>query len=397
MRTAVVGGGAAGFFLAVNLKEMMPQMHVCIYERSQKVLSKVAISGGGRCNCTNAFADVGDLSAVYPRGHRLMKRLMHGFDHRAAYAWFERHGVPLTTQDDGCVFPQSQDAQSVVGCLTEHARRMGVEVRMSVDVKSMDDVGDYDFVVVTTGGCRRAEGLQWLEAMGHEIETPVPSLFTFNIADEELRRLMGAVVQTATVGLASTKWRADGALLLTHWGMSGPAILRLSSYAARYLAERDYKARLMVNWLSADEETVRNVVLRKMATEQGRRAMANVRPEGLPLHVWQYLLRKCGLDALRWGELGSKQANRLASVLTADGYDISGRAAHKDEFVTCGGVSLASVHAATLESRVRPNLFFAGEVLDVDGVTGGFNFQAAWTTAYTVAKAICGKCGLTEA
>ncbi|MCH5176710.1 MAG: aminoacetone oxidase family FAD-binding enzyme [Prevotellaceae bacterium] len=397
MRTAVVGGGAAGFFLAVNLKEMMPQMHVCIYERSRKVLSKVAISGGGRCNCTNAFADVGDLSAVYPRGHRLMKRLMHGFDHRAAYAWFERHGVPLTTQDDGCVFPQSQDAQSVVGCLTEHARRMGVEVRMSVDVKSMDDVGDYDFVVVTTGGCRRAEGLQWLEAMGHEIETPVPSLFTFNIADEELRRLMGAVVQTATVGLASTKWRADGALLLTHWGMSGPAILRLSSYAARYLAERDYKARLMVNWLSADEETVRNVVLRKMATEQGRRAMANVRPEGLPLHVWQYLLRKCGLDALRWGELGSKQANRLASVLTADGYDISGRAAHKDEFVTCGGVSLASVHAATLESRVRPNLFFAGEVLDVDGVTGGFNFQAAWTTAYTVAKAICGKCGLTEA
>lgn len=397
MRTAVVGGGAAGFFLAVNLKEMMPQMHVCIYERSRKVLSKVAISGGGRCNCTNAFADVGDLSAVYPRGHRLMKRLMHGFDHRAAYAWFERHGVPLTTQDDGCVFPQSQDAQSVVGCLTEHARRMGVEVRMSVDVKSMDDVGDYDFVVVTTGGCRRAEGLQWLEEMGHEIETPVPSLFTFNIADEELRRLMGAVVQTATVGLASTKWRADGALLLTHWGMSGPAILRLSSYAARYLAERDYKARLMVNWLSADEETVRNVVLRKMATEQGRRAMANVRPEGLPLHVWQYLLRKCGLDALRWGELGSKQANRLASVLTADGYDISGRAAHKDEFVTCGGVSLASVHAATLESRVRPNLFFAGEVLDVDGVTGGFNFQAAWTTAYTVAKAICGKCGLTEA
>lgn len=397
MRTAVVGGGAAGFFLAVNLKEMMPQMHVCIYERSRKVLSKVAISGGGRCNCTNAFADVGDLSAVYPRGHRLMKRLMHGFDHRAAYAWFERHGVPLTTQDDGCVFPQSQDAQSVVGCLTEHARRMGVEVRMSVDVKSMDDVGDYDFVVVTTGGCRRAEGLQWLEAMGHEIETLVPSLFTFNIADEELRRLMGAVVQTATVGLASTKWRADGALLLTHWGMSGPAILRLSSYAARYLAERDYKARLMVNWLSADEETVRNVVLRKMVTEQGRRAMANVRPEGLPLHVWQYLLRKCGLDALRWGELGSKQANRLASVLTADGYDISGRAAHKDEFVTCGGVSLASVHAATLESRVRPNLFFAGEVLDVDGVTGGFNFQAAWTTAYTVAKAICGKCGLTEA
>lgn len=397
MRTAVVGGGAAGFFLAVNLKEMMPQMHVCIYERSRKVLSKVAISGGGRCNCTNAFADVGDLSAVYPRGHRLMKRLMHGFDHRAAYAWFERHGVPLTTQDDGCVFPQSQDAQSVVGCLTEHARRMGVEVRMSVDVKSMDDVGDYDFVVVTTGGCRRAEGLQWLEAMGHEIETPVPSLFTFNIADEELRRLMGAVVLTATVGLASTKWRADGALLLTHWGMSGPAILRLSSYAARYLAERDYKARLMVNWLSADEETVRNVVLRKMATEQGRRAMANVRPEGLPLHVWQYLLRKCGLDALRWGELGSKQANRLASVLTADSYDISGRAAHKDEFVTCGGVSLASVHAATLESRVRPNLFFAGEVLDVDGVTGGFNFQAAWTTAYTVAKAICGKCGLTEA
>lgn len=397
MRTAVVGGGAAGFFLAVNLKEMMPQMHVCIYERSRKVLSKVAISGGGRCNCTNAFADVGDLSAVYPRGHRLMKRLMHGFDHRAAYAWFERHGVPLTTQDDGCVFPQSQDAQSVVGCLTEHARRMGVEVRMSVDVKSMDDVGDYDFVVVTTGGCRRAEGLQWLEAMGHAIETPVPSLFTFNIADDELRRLMGAVVQTATVGLASTKWRADGALLLTHWGMSGPAILRLSSYAARYLAERDYKARLMVNWLSADEETVRNVMLRKMATEQGRRAMANVRPEGLPLHVWQYLLRKCGLDALRWGELGSKQANRLASVLTADGYDISGRAAHKDEFVTCGGVSLASVHAATLESRVRPNLFFAGEVLDVDGVTGGFNFQAAWTTAYTVAKAICGKCGLTEA
>lgn len=389
MRTAIIGGGAAGFFLAVNLKELMPEMGVTIFERSSRVLAKVKVSGGGRCNCTNSFEGITDLSHVYPRGHRLLKRLFNVFDHRDAHQWFERHGVPLVTQEDQCVFPQSQDSQTVIDCFLREAQRHGVEVLTDRSVDSLDALADFNYICVTTGGSPRVQGLEWLRQAGHQIELPVPSLFTFNIGDPALRSLMGTVVPQASVQLASTKFRADGPLLVTHWGMSGPAILRLSSYAARHLHDHAYRASLLVNWTSRNEDTVRQE-LGIHAVRHAQKLLLTLPPLGLPQRLWSYLLGKTlgGRAAIRWSELGKKETNRLINILCNDSYQVDGRAAFKDEFVTCGGVSLASVNATTLESKVRPGLFFAGEVLDIDGVTGGFNFQAAWTTAYVVAKTI---------
>lgn len=389
MRTAIIGGGAAGFFLAVNLKELMPEMGVTIFERSSRVLAKVKVSGGGRCNCTNSFEGITDLSHVYPRGHRLLKRLFNVFDHRDAHQWFERHGVPLVTQEDQCVFPQSQDSQTVIDCFLREAQRHGVEVLTDRSVDSLDALADFNYICVTTGGSPRVQGLEWLRQAGHQIELPVPSLFTFNIGDPALRSLMGTVVPQASVQLASTKFRADGPLLVTHWGMSGPAILRLSSYAARHLHDHAYRASLLVNWTFRNEDTVRQE-LGIHAVRHAQKLLPTLPPLGLPQRLWSYLLGKTlgGRAAIRWSELGKKETNRLVNILCNDSYQVDGRAAFKDEFVTCGGVSLASVNATTLESKVRPGLFFAGEVLDIDGVTGGFNFQAAWTTAYVVAKTI---------
>ena len=390
MRTAIVGGGAAGFFLAINLKEMCPQMDVTIFERSQHVLRKVKVSGGGRCNCTNTFEEVSDLSQVYPRGHRLMKRLMKGFDQRDAYVWFEGHGVPLVVQDDHCVFPAAQDSQDIIGCFLTHCRRLGVEMRTGVEIRAIDDLTGFDFIVVTTGGQPRMDNLRWLADLGHEIEPPVPSLFTFSVADSALHDLMGTVVDEVTAFLPGTKLNAHGPLLITHWGMSGPAILKLSSYAARYLAERDYHAPLAVNWLSMNEEQVRQELNDYFAAHP-RKQLTHLHPFDLPSRLWNYLLQKAMPQTASLplpADLSKKSLNRLVATLTADTYDIASRAPFKDEFVTCGGVSLAAVNPSTLESRHRPRLFFAGELLDIDGITGGFNFQAAWTTAFTVAQAI---------
>lgn len=392
MRTAVVGGGAAGFFLAVNLKEMVPQMEVTILERGQRVLAKVEVSGGGRCNCTNSFDGVGDLSQVYPRGHRLLKRLFRQFDYHDAYTWFERHGVRLTTQDDGCVFPASQDSHTIINCFLGEARRHDIKICTGVKVEVLADLSEYDYVAVCTGGSPRTEGLRWLADAGHEIVPPVPSLFTLSIADEALTALMGTVVEQAQAMIPGTKLRADGPLLITHWGVSGPAILRLSSYAARHLAEAGYKMPLSINWTGLREPEVLSALQAVMA-QNPQKQLQSVRPCGLPSRLWDYLLQKTlGERATnRWQNLNQKELNRLSNVLTNDSYLTAGRAAFRDEFVTCGGIALTSVTPATLESRHVPNLYFAGEVLDIDGVTGGFNFQAAWTTAYVVALAIADK------
>ena len=388
LKTAVVGGGAAGFFLAVNLKEMMPQMQVTIFERSQRVLAKVEVSGGGRCNCTNSFREVRDLQEVYPRGHRLMKRLFHTFDYHDAYQWFERHGISLVTQDDECVFPQAQDSHVIIDCFLSLARRYAVEIRRGSKVQSLDDVRGYDFVVVTTGGAPHGEGLRWLADLGHEIEPPVPSLFTFSVPDDRLHQLKGVVTE-AEVMLPGTKLRASGPLLITHWGMSGPAVLKLSSYAARHLAEHNYQMPLSVDWVCQHECDVQ-AVLAGQASRQPQKQLHTFSPFGLQQRLWAYLVEKALADrsTIRWAELNQKDMNRLTNVLTNDSYQIAGRAAFKEEFVTCGGISLKSVNPATLESRYVPHLYFAGEVLDIDGITGGFNFQAAWTTAYTVANSI---------
>lgn len=390
MRTAIVGGGAAGFFLAINLKEMLPAMDVTILERSQRVLAKVEVSGGGRCNCTNTFADITDLAQVYPRGHRLLKRLFKGFDHRDTYQWFERHGVRLTTQADNCVFPASQDSHTIINSFLYEARRHDIKICTGVRVERLDTLlADYDFVAVCTGGSPRLEGLQWLADAGHEIAAPVPSLFTLSIDDTVLHGLMGTVVDGVTVGIPGTKMRAEGSLLITHWGVSGPAVLRLSSYAARYLSENAYQVPLAVNWTGRREPEVLGE-LQSLMSRQPQKQLQTVRPFALPARLWEYLLQKtlAARAQNRWQNLNAKELNRLTNTLVNDQYTTSGRAAFRDEFVTCGGVALGSVNPATLESRHVPRLYFAGEVLDIDGVTGGFNFQAAWTTAYTVASAI---------
>ena len=387
MRTAVIGGGAAGFFLAINLKEMMPTMEVTIFEKSKKVLAKVEVSGGGRCNCTNSFAAVRDLSQVYPRGHRLMKRLFKTFNYQDAYAWFEQHGVRLVTQDDECVFPTSQDSHTIINTFLLYAKRLGVEVVTERKITSLDELKDYDFIVVTTGGMSAAQYAFFTDQ--DSLVLPVPSLFTFQIADSQLQALMGTVVETATAYIPGTNFKASGPLLITHWGMSGPAILRLSSYAARELYAHQYQMPLAINWSSRKDAEVQTE-LQTIMVQHPQKLLPTIRPFNLPTRLWTYLLEKTlGERALyRWQHLTQKDLNRLTNCLCNDSYLIAGRAAFKDEFVTCGGVSLSAVDANTLESKYLPRVFFAGEVLDIDGVTGGFNFQAAWTTAYVVAKAI---------
>lgn len=382
MKTAIIGGGAAGFFLAINLKERCPQMEVTIFEKSKKVLAKVEVSGGGRCNCTNSFASVRDLSQVYPRGHRLMKRLFKTFDYRDAYAWFERHGVRLVTQDDDCVFPASQDSHTIINLFLAEARRHGIEIRTESKITSLDELADYDYIAITTGGGTASmAGTPAIEA--------VPSLFTFSIADEGLRSLMGTVVEDATAFIPGTNYRASGPLLITHWGMSGPAILKLSSYAARELHDHNYQMPLSVNWTSRKDPEILEE-LQCIIDAHPQKQLGTIRPFDLPSRLWDYLLTKTlGERAQnRWQNLSKKEQNRLVNTLCNDTYQIAGRAAFKDEFVTCGGIDLAAVNPNTLESKHLPHVYFAGEVLDIDGITGGFNFQAAWTTAYTVAQAI---------
>lgn len=410
MKTAVVGGGAAGFFLAINLAELCPAMEVTIFERGSRVLRKVAVSGGGRCNCTNTFAATASagsrqagggasgwqrgqsLQSVYPRGHRLLERLFLQFSPSDAYQWFESHGVPLTVQPDGCVFPRSQSSQTIIDMFLAEARRLGIGIRTNAPVNSPGELAGYDFIAITTGGMKESAALNGYV----NIVPPVPSLFTFSINDQRLTSLMGTVVDGVEVMIPGTKLRAAGPLLITHWGMSGPCILRLSSYAARVLSEHRYTMPLSVNWLGGWREGDVLDCLRDAMTRHRQKLLSTVGPlfgtekGGVPQRLWCYLLEKAlGSRAhAPWDSLNRKELNRLVNQLVNDQYTIAGRAPFKDEFVTCGGVDLASVKPATLECRQRPRLFFAGEVLDIDGVTGGFNFQAAWTTAYTVAKAI---------
>ena len=406
MKTAIVGGGAAGFFLAINLKEMCPDMDITIFEKSKKVLAKVEVSGGGRCNCTNSFDAVTDLSQVYPRGHRLLKRLFKTFDYQDAYQWFENHGVRLTTQDDNCVFPMSQDSHTIINMFLAEAHRHHIEILTQHKIESLDELSDYDFKVITTGGMRDHGDRSLIEGkalikrpvpMISPTISPVPSLFTFSIADEALRALMGTVVEDATASIPGTKFRSSGPLLITHWGMSGPAILKLSSYAARDLHEHNYQMPLAVNWTSLKEPDIQQE-LRSIIVQHPQKQIATIRPFGLPSRLWDYLVAKTlGERAQnRWQNLNQKELNRLTNALCNDQYQIAGRSAFKDEFVTCGGIDLAAVNPNTLESKNLPNVYFAGEVLDIDGVTGGFNFQAAWTTAYTVACAISQQAGCSQ-
>ncbi len=400
-RIAIIGAGAAGCFAAIELKRRCREAEVTVYESGTRPLAKVAITGGGRCNLTNTFAAVRSLAAVYPRGERLMKRLLRTFDAAATVQWFEREGVRFTTQPDECIFPRSQDAMEVVRTLTRAMDRCGVVLRCSRRVTGVaraddgtfrlnfmqGDPAEADYLLVTTGGAPKASGLAWLEALGVERVPPVPSLFSFCVDDASLCALTGTVVEGTTVALPGTKLRAEGALLITHRGVSGPAILKLSSYAARLLAEQDYRARLSIGWLG-DAATATDFITEAMA-QQGRKLVTSHYPRALNARLWAHLLQRAGIaDTRRWGELSRKEVNRLIETLTNDLYAIAGRNPSREEFVTCGGVALSNVDANTLECRTCPRLYFAGEVLDVDAITGGFNLQAAWTTGMVAARSL---------
>lgn len=398
---AIIGAGAAGCFAAINIKRRMPSAQVTIYEAGTRPLAKLAVTGGGRCNLTNSFAAVTSLETVYPRGHRLMKRLLHEFSHDDAFRWFEREGVSLVTQDDNCVFPRSQNAMEIVNLLLRRCRELGITIMTACRVTMLEHADPIyiirckerqftaDTVVVATGGSPRPAGMEWLAALGLDIIAPVPSLFSLALDSRQLTPLSGTVVQEVTASLAGTKFRAGGPLLITHWGVSGPAVLKLSSLAARHLADHSYTGTLAINWLGDATLTAAADMLRAMQAENPNKQLQNIYPNALNARLWAHLLAKAGLNAAaRWSSMGSRQTNRLADTLTNDHYPIAGKNRHKDEFVTCGGIALSCLSPRTLECKTHPRLYFIGEATDVDAVTGGFNLQAAWTMAYVAAKSI---------
>lgn len=406
---AIIGAGAAGCFAAINIRRMSPDTKVTIYEGGTRPLAKLAVTGGGRCNLTNSFAGVKALDAVYPRGHRLMKRLFHDFSHDDAFGWFEAEGIKLVTQDDECVFPRSQNAMEIVGMLLRRCRELDIEIKTSCRVEKLErrEDGIYiircktavfvsDSVVVATGSSPRMSGFDWLSTLGLDVVAPVPSLFSVCLDREQvsassgtLMQCSGTVVPSVTLSLTGTKYRTSGALLVTHWGLSGPAALRLSSVAARYLAERGYLAGLSVNWMGdmADGDVV--AMLSEMALRNPQKQLHSVFPECLNARLWRHLIARAHLaPTMRWAEMSRKSVNRLMNILVNDCYSICGRNKNKEEFVTCGGVALGNLNPSTLECKKHPHLYFAGEVTDVDAVTGGFNLQAAWTMGFVVAKAV---------
>ena len=411
MRVVIVGAGAAGCFCAVNLKRRCPDAEVVVLESKSKALAKVAITGGGRCNLTNSFLNIRSVKQAYPRGEKFMKRGLKVFSNEDTMEWFEREGVRLVVQEDQCVFPQSQDAMEIVNTLVRLMQRLGVKLLLNTRVTSLSVNADNNFtinadtptgensfeathVVVATGGSRQALPFPIISEKpcnndSIEVSTPVPSLFTFNISDSDLHALMGTVVENVTARLSGTKYQSDGAILITHWGLSGPAILKLSSYAARYLAECDYKAELSINWFGEEKEKEVLSALIILQMHNPQKQISTVYPRVFNQRHWLYIINKVGLATQkRWQEVGPKQMTRLASLLTNDSYAIAGKGQFKDEFVTCGGIALSCLNLNTLESKYFPNLYFAGEVTDVDAITGGFNLQAAWTMGYIVANSI---------
>ena len=385
---AIIGAGAAGCFCAINLKRMMPEADIHIFESKGRALAKVAVTGGGRCNLTNTFRQVGNLQDVYPRGEQLMRRALSVFSAEDTCAWFEKEGVRLIAQEDECIFPQSQDAMQIVNTLLYNIKKHNIQLHLNEKVTELL-LNKWGRIVVTAGGHATLAGFGMLDGLDIPIERPVPSLFTFSVQGDWNQLLMGTVVEDVQAFLPGTKFRSQGALLLTHWGMSGPAILRLSSYAARYLAEHNYQSALGINWMGRmAEEEVKNM-LQNMMRQHAQKHITNVYPPQFSSKLWNLLLTRMGIPLTqRWGALNTRHLNKMLSLLTADNYQITGKYPFKEEFVTCGGVSLKAININTLQSKQYPNLYFAGEVLDVDAVTGGFNLQAAWSMGYVVAKHI---------
>lgn len=392
LRVAVIGGGAAGFFAAISCKEYHPTAEVSILEKTQKYLSKVKVSGGGRCNVTHNCEYAAQLIKYYPRGGRWLKKAFTTFGAKDTYMWFEQRNVPLKIEEDGRVFPKSDDSSSIIDCLVDECLKKGIHIKIKHQVTQLKktDSGfqieingtlrqEYDHVIIATGGSPKLSAYQWLKAIGHKIIDPIPSLFTFNMPKENVRNLMGVVAPNASVSIRGTKLNNSGPLLITHWGMSGPAILKLSSWSARELYELNYQFVCQVNWTHALKEAQ----LKDALLQGGNKQIKNYNPTDIPSRLWLHLLEKAELnETLSWQEQNKKAKNKLITILTNDQYQVTGKTTFKEEFVTCGGVDLSDINSLTMESKVCPGLYFAGEVMNIDAVTGGFNFQAAWTTGY---------------
>ncbi|BAY20507.1 hypothetical protein NIES2100_02490 [Calothrix sp. NIES-2100] len=405
LKIVVIGGGAAGFFGAIATAQVNPDAQVTLVEASRQPLAKVRISGGGRCNVTHACFEAQRLVQNYPRGGKALLGAFTRFQAQDTIAWFATQGVKLKTEADGRMFPITDNSETIVECLMNEAHAAGVELIIGTPVVAVKrntqtagfeivlkskEILQCDRLLLATGSS--IAGYKIAQDLGHHIEPPVPSLFTFNIADPKLRALAGISVNPVKLRLSinsKPQLEQTGALLITHWGLSGPSVLKLSAWGARVLHDSRYQAKLLINWLPDFQlEQVRQNILAVKA-EWGRRPIALHRGVDLPHRLWQYILTRVGITTEdRWAELPNKMLNKLLAELTQGEYSISGKGAFKEEFVTCGGVNLKEVNFKTMESKLVPGLYFAGEILDIDGVTGGFNFQSAWTTAYLAGSAM---------
>jgi predicted Rossmann fold flavoprotein len=401
-RLVVIGGGAAGFFCAVNAAAMNPALEVLIIEKTSKLLSKVKVSGGGRCNVTHSCFSISEMIRKYPRGAGFLKKAFHHFFTTDTIKWFEERGVSLKTEPDGRIFPVSNSSQTIIDCLLHEIRKHAVEILMNREVKSLTKIDDgwsisfanhdeifADFVCIASGGYPKPHQFEWLTALGHSVALPVPSLFTFNMPGNKITALMGVVAEQVSVKVIGTKLIETGPLLITHWGMSGPAILKLSAWGARELAACNWQFAIIINWLSAYNEQTLREKFQHIRFEIANQKIINRNPFSLPQRLWQYLLEESGIHQdLRWADLPAKEQNKLIKNICAQEFQVNGKTTFKEEFVTAGGINLDEVDHNTMQSKLHPGLYFAGEILNIDGVTGGFNFQNAWTTGWIAANAI---------
>lgn len=406
-RLVVIGGGAAGFFCAINAAKLFPALEIKLIEKSNKLLSKVKISGGGRCNVTHNAPDLIYMSKHYPRGQHFVKKAFSRFFVPDTIEWFRERGVTLKAEPDGRMFPDTDSSQTIIDCLLKEADKYRVKIDMSTAVTALTQAGngwkvslqdgsvlEADFVCVAAGGYAQADKFSWLQATGHKIVTPLPSLFTFNMPGNPITELMGVSVPEAHIKIAGTKLQEKGPLLITHWGMSGPGVLRLSAWGARDLAQMQYNFTAIVNWLPAFNENSLLEEMKELRFFMGGQKMHTKNPFGLPQRLWQFLLLQSGLpEEVRWADAPAKDVNKLVKQLVVMECTVKGKTTYKEEFVTCGGIQLSEIDPATMESKLAPNLYFAGEVMDVDGVTGGFNFQHAWTSGWIAANSISSKQG----
>lgn len=394
----IVGGGAAGFFTAINIVEKNPNYKVAILERGKEVLTKVKVSGGGRCNVTYACFVPNDLVKYYPRGEKELRGPFHQFCSGDTIEWFEKHGVELKIEEDGRMFPVSNSSQTIIDCFTQATKKLGIDILTGQSVQSIFKATEYwkvetnqetfscQKLVMATGSNPKIWDL--LTEIGHAIIPPVPSLFTFNIKDKRIKDLMG-VSAVASVKVKNSKLDASGPLLITHWGMSGPGILRLSAWGARELADKKYQFAIQVNWLNDLTLEEAEEKLKELKLEHSKKVVYKKSPFDFPNRLWESLVFASEIsEEIKWADLTKKQLQNLAQQLTQGEFQVNGKSTFKEEFVTAGGIDLKEVNFKTMESKIHSNLYFAGEIINIDAITGGFNFQNAWTGGYIVAEAI---------